>query len=75
MRSFAREERALDEEVEVIWREFLTYFNDEIYPMFAEHGFSKNAALLTWMLGRTQDAIGELNADIKVLLGEGEDFS
>lgn len=39
------------------WPSFLAGFNKHVYPIFAEHGFSRDTALQVWFLNWSKNAI------------------
>lgn len=50
-----------NEECEQAWRGYLNHFYTYIYPMFAEHGISKDTALSCWFINRLRNAIPDDN--------------
>lgn len=42
---------------EVHWRQFLSEFNERVWPVFKEHGISKDAALLCFLSADIHDGI------------------
>lgn len=42
---------------ETHWRQFLSEFNERVWPVFKEHGISKDAALLTFISADIHDSV------------------
>ena len=52
-------EFGFSEEVEVSWRTYLRHFFTHVYPMFEEHGISRDAALSAWFTNRLRNAMDD----------------
>lgn len=50
----------LTAQTEFRWRNFLSDFNEKVWPLFREYGFSKDAALAAWMMAKLNDNIVDL---------------
>jgi len=51
------------EEAEASWREYLAHFVEHVYPMFAQHGFSRDTALMAWEITKMANAFAESERD------------
>lgn len=57
----ANEPQILPTEVdEVYWREFLTQFEEQIYPIFKNKGYSLGEALIVWQLNKAFNTLDHI---------------
>lgn len=47
------------EECEQAWRTYLAHFEEHVWPMFAEMGFSRDTALTTWFVNRLRNTMDD----------------
>ena len=47
----------MDEETEVSHIEFLSEFEDEVWPIYQRRGLTKDTALLAWQLNNIQNTL------------------
>ena len=50
----------VDEETEIGWRQYLDDFHTEVWPIFQRYGYSRDAALLAWMMNRLHNVVTDL---------------
>lgn len=67
-----KSELNFDAEAEVSWRSYLGDFNARVWPVFRELGYTKDTALMAWMLNKNYNLTVEL---IDTLKGEVDDCS
>lgn len=42
------------------WEEYLTEFDDKVFPIFASHGFSKNSAIVVFQTNQLYNKMAEI---------------
>lgn len=60
----------LNETVEINHRQYLLEFDEKVWPIFEQRGYSKDTALLFWLLNRMENKLDTL---IKVATDNAED--
>jgi hypothetical protein len=53
----------IEESVEVSFIEWLNRFEEHIWPLFKDRGYSKGDALIMWHLNRVENRIEDLMAE------------
>ncbi len=62
-----------DAEAEVSWRAYVGDFNSNVWPVFKELGYTKDTALIAWMLNKQYNLTCEMIDMLEKNLGvEGE---
>lgn len=61
-------------ETEVNWREALSDFNERVWPIFREHGYTKDGALQVWMISRIENTVDHIAVHV-CEASEGHDSS
>lgn len=51
-----------DEACETAWVTYLAHFDEHVWPLFRERGFSRDTALTTWFINRLRNAIPDDDA-------------
>jgi hypothetical protein len=59
-----------DAEAEISWRAYVGDFNDRVWPLFKELGYTKDTALMVWLLNKNYNLTTELIDSIKELSEE-----
>lgn len=57
MKPNEEEDFGFDEKTELAWRFYLKHFSENVFPIFAEHNVSFDAALTCWFVNRLRNAI------------------
>lgn len=61
-----------DAEAEISWRSYIGDFNENVWPFFREMGYTKDTALLAWMLNKQYNLTCELIDTVEHNLGTTE---
>ena len=57
----SRDVLSLDQETKQHWRDYLTDFEKNVYPLFRVKGYSHQDALLVWGLNRIFNILDDIN--------------
>lgn len=50
----------MHERTEIFWRNHNAEFDEKVWPIFQRHGYSKDAALTCWLIGKIHDRLDHI---------------